>query len=583
MNNGTYYSGLTFILLIAAFLVIMFISGMRDKKKKTELFRSKLKSNFGRLPEIFEKTADLPSGNSLSSDDIRRISGYYRFHKNAHCIDDISWNDLDLERLYERINYTQSSPGEQYLYWQLRNPALSFSSAKLPDCAISSMATNEELRCNYQCELHELGKSGKYSVYDSLSEARNYKSKGNIANYLAIAFFILSIVVLFVQTQIGVPLLITAIAVNTITYYREKAGIDPYLSTFRYLLRILRCADRISALSGRSDNDPFTSEIDELESLVKCFSGFRRGSSILMTTSGTGSNPINMIFDYIRIMLHLDLIKFNSMMKEVADNYDKVDRIIGITGYIDAVISSACFRASMPEFCIPELREGNDTAITASDIYHVLIKNGKAVPNSISTNGRVLLTGSNASGKSTFLKSAAICALLSQTISTAPASKYIAPFFRIYSSMALRDDLVGGESYFIVEIRSLKRILDASDDHSTNAPILCFIDEVLRGTNTVERISASSEILMDFAGRGIACFAATHDIELCSLLETEYDNYHFTESIVDSDIQFSYKLLAGRADSRNAIKLLGAIGYDKSIIANAEERAGRFLSTGEWS
>jgi DNA mismatch repair ATPase MutS len=149
--------------------------------------------------------------------------------------------------------------------------------------------------------------------------------------------------------------------------------------------------------------------------------------------------------------------------------------------------------------------------------------------------------------------------------------------------MALRDDLVGGESYFIVEIRSLKRILDASDDHSTNAPILCFIDEVLRGTNTVERISASSEILMDFAGRGIACFAATHDIELCSLLETEYDNYHFTESIVDSDIQFSYKLLAGRADSRNAIKLLGAIGYDKSIIANAEERAGRFLSTGEWS
>ena len=130
---------------------------------------------------------------------------------------------------------------------------------------------------------------------------------------------------------------------------------------------------------------------------------------------------------------------------------------------------------------------------------------------------------------------------------------------------------------------ALKRILDASDDHSTNAPILCFIDEVLRGTNTVERISASSEILMDFAGRGIACFAATHDIELCSLLETEYDNYHFTESIVDSDIQFSYKLLAGRADSRNAIKLLGAIGYDKSIIANAEERAGRFLSTGEWS
>ncbi|NLC75363.1 MAG: hypothetical protein GX685_09120, partial [Clostridiales bacterium] len=239
MNNGSYYSGLTFILLIVVFMLILFISGIRDQKKKTAFFRSKLKTDFGQLPAAFEKSADSPSGSSLSSDDIRRISGYYRFHKNAHCIDDISWNDLDLERLYERIDYTQSSAGEQYLYWQLRTPALSFSSAKLPDKAISSIAEKDELRCNYQCELHELGKAGKYSVYDSLLEARNYESKGNIANYLAIAFFILSIVILFVQTQIGVLLLITAIAVNTISYYREKAGIDSYLSTFRYLLRIL--------------------------------------------------------------------------------------------------------------------------------------------------------------------------------------------------------------------------------------------------------------------------------------------------------------------------------------------------------
>ena len=103
----------------------------------------------------------------------------------------------------------------------------------------------------------------------------------------------------------------------------------------------------------------------------------------------------------------------------------------------------------------------------------------------------MLLTGSNASGKSTFLKSVALNAILAQTIYTVMADSYRAPYFRIYSSMALKDNLMGNESYFIVEIKSLKRIYESADE---KVPMLCLIDEVLRGTNTVERIAASSQI-----------------------------------------------------------------------------------------
>lgn len=114
--------------------------------------------------------------------------------------------------------------------------------------------------------------------------------------------------------------------------------------------------------------------------------------------------------------------------------------------------------------------------------------------------------------------------ILAQTIHTCCADRCQSSYWRVMTSMALRDDLGSGESYYIVEIRSLKRILDAAQ--SPGAPVLCFVDEVLRGTNTVERIAASTQILKSLHKPGVCCFAATHDVELTGLLEAEYDNYH---------------------------------------------------------
>ena len=146
--------------------------------------------------------------------------------------------------------------------------------------------------------------------------------------------------------------------------------------------------------------------------------------------------------------------------------------------------------------------------------------------------------------------------------------------------MALRDDISGGESYYIVEIKALKRILDAAA--SGEKPVLCFVDEVLRGTNTVERIAASTQILSSLSGSGILCFAATHDIELTGLLEKEFDNYHFEEEVKNGDICFNYRLQNGKATTRNAIRLLQLMGYDEKIIEKATHQAENFLATGDW-
>lgn len=139
----------------------------------------------------------------------------------------------------------------------------------------------------------------------------------------------------------------------------------------------------------------------------------------------------------------------------------------------------------------------------------------------------------------------------------------------------------------MVEIKSLKRMLDIQQDKGIGdgrkVPVLCFVDEVLRGTNTVERIAASTQILRSLNGPDNLCFAATHDIELTHLLENEYENYHFEEVFAEGDIFFPYKIMYGRATTRNAIKLLSVMGYDSHLIEDAEKLAENFMKDGKWT
>ena len=108
------------------------------------------------------------------------------------------------------------------------------------------------------------------------------------------------------------------------------------------------------------------------------------------------------------------------------------------------------------------------------------------------------------------------------------------------------------------------------------------MDEVLRGTNTVERIAASTQILKSLGSSGILCFAATHDIELTELLQDDFDNYHFEEDVREGDVFFNYKLKGGKATTRNAIKLLELMGYDKDVIKKATDQAEHFTQFGVW-
>lgn len=551
---------------IIVLLVLMYIGGLIADRKRKAWLKNFIDESYGKLSEA-----------EYTKDDLIRISKYHLKKKTEHpdkfYIDDITWNDLGMDDIFSIINITGSSIGEEYLYNRLHECEIEEEDYNRFKFLVDYFEKNDVNRLKFQLCLYDIGKIKRFSVTDILDYANNLNKESNLKHYILDLLILISIGLIFVTPAIGVLLFIVLLCVSVITYFKIKNDIAPYFMTFMYIIKLVKAAKEIVNFKVTE----LESENKELSELIKEFKYFSKNAYFLSQGVKLTENILELIFDYFRMVFHIDIIKFNSMLDYLQSHTDKIDELRSCIGRFDAAISVSSMRKSLDYYCEPDFIK--DVSLSVTDVYHPLLKN--PISNSINAKRGVLITGSNASGKSTFIKSVAVSAILAQSLGIVPARSYKAPRFRIMSSMALADNIKSNESYFIVEIKSLKRIIDKCNENSS--PILCFIDEVLRGTNTIERIAASSEILSKLNNDNVICFAATHDIELTSLLMNSYDNYHFDEEIIDHDVVFSYILKDGIATTRNAIKLLGVIGYDDSVIKSAEERAQRFINTNMWS
>lgn len=552
------------VLCFAVFLYVM-IRGSIEEKKAKQKYEAKLREQYGQFPN-----------REYTEEELENITRLFAYRHGEDYLDDITWNDLDMDRIFGLMNHTQSSSGAEYLYAMLRKPKLSKKDMGALEEHITYFQREDEERVRMQMKLHELGKSGRYSIFDYLEYLDTLGECSNKKHYCMLGALVIAIGVILTGTSFGVVLLIAVACVNMISYMRQKREIQPYITSFSYIMRLLCCGNAIL----EEPLQEMTEYKVQLKSSVEKLAFIRKKYRYLVQMNTTSGSPAEVIVVYFNMLTHIDVMQFNRMVRLVKANKKEIYTLVEAIGYLDAIISIGAFRASLFQYCVPKLTEGKEISIQIEEGYHPVLQ--EPVVNSFLQKRGMLVTGSNASGKSTFLKMVAINAILAQTIHTCASKSYQGGYYQIYSSMALRDDLGAGDSYYIVEIKALKRIIDAAENMGEN-PILCFVDEVLRGTNTVERIAASAQIMETLSEKGIYCFAATHDIELTHLLENKYDNYHFEEDVKDGDVLFSYRLLNGRAQSRNAIKLLKVIGFSDEITECAEDRAQRFLRTGQWT
>lgn len=549
--------------IVVFLVVIIFGVGVIQEKKETQRYIKFLAKQYGQPREY-----EYPSGR------FEKIPMFYEHNKPQHFVDDITWNDLNMDEIFKAINFTESSVGEEFLYYMLRNMDCDLKSLDKQEELIAYFMENEEARLYLQMLYHNVGKNSKYSIFDYLDYIDQVKTQGNAKQFLMLGLLAAAIVVCFFHSGIGVVAVIAILIGNILTYFKEKSEIEPYLYSLAYVQKLLDVSKKMTEVKI----DILKDSQNELKETLKIFRDFSANSMWIHMGGGSSmsGNPLDIILDYLRMLTHIDLIIFNHLFKKLQGRKNEVATLVKVLGEIEACIAIGWYRNTLPFYTIPDF-SGENLDIT--DGCHPLIDD--AVPNSIVAKKGVLITGSNASGKSTFLKTVAINVILAQGIHTVYAKEYKAERMDVFSSMALRDSVVQGDSYFMVEIKSIKRILEQVN-HSERK-IICFVDEVLRGTNTVERIAASTHILMCLEKAKTICFAATHDIELARLLKDTFDNYHFEEKIEGDDVKFSYMLCEGKATSRNAIKLLKVLGYDESLVSAAEKMAANFLEIGKWA
>lgn len=549
-----------------AFYLFVVIQGKYSERKVKKHFTKRLKKEYVKLNDA-----------EYSNERMSAASGMFEWHEGeSFSIDDITWNDIDGDRLYKSINHCYSSAGDEYLYYRMRTPILVDYAEEFSknEEIFHFLQENEEERIRFQLLFATMGRTGKFSLYRYLQYLCELPGKKAIVFIWPWIFILLSVVMLFINVHIGLVALAFIIVYQNLTYMRKKKEIEPYLVSFQYILRMLDTAEKVAKIVP----DIWKEEGAELKVLRKQLKDIS-GSNLWFVSSDYSANAatdiVSSVLMFVKMITHVDLFIFYRMLGQVSARTEEIDKINCILGKMETDITISAFRTALPYYAVPVF--GTD-GMKIEDAVHPLID--EPVANSFEIRRGMLLTGSNASGKSTFLKTVAICALFAQTIQTVPAKEYVADRYRIFSSMSLRDDLEAKESYYMVEIRSIKRILEAVAHNDVK--VLCFVDEVLRGTNTVERIAAASEIMRSFSRENMLCFAATHDIELTQLLTDVYDNYHFEEQIENNDILFPYKLLKGPANTRNAIKLLSMMGYPDELIENAEWMAGCFIQEGEW-
>lgn len=528
---------------------------------RTRKLKRMLRASFGKAPDPYYFDGDMDYIRAYF--DFRRDNGLDPF-----LIDEITWHDLDMDRVYKRINPKRCTSGEQYLYYMLRSPVLDAESYERRKALIDYAQTDPERRLGAETILARLGCTRRADLCRAFYPSEH--GIGMLLVYLAcLMVLVVSVVCAIAQIGFGIRAVLLSLLLNFFVHEFGKRRSQRDYDTVNYVVNMVFAVKKLQKLHD-ADLDkqmqPAYDSLDRLQAVIRT-----GGISTGMDSGGPE--------DALLTITLLDLIAYEFLKNKLGRCHDDVFTIHEYLGRLDAAISIASYRTSLDHYAEPVLSFESEQVnyIRAEGLLHPLLSD--PVPNDCVVSQPILITGSNASGKSTYLKTVALAAIMSQSVCTVLANAYEGKAFRVFSSMALKDDLMAGESYYIVETRSLKRILDAAKE--TDA-ILCVVDEVLRGTNTVERIAASSEVLQAMASARLLCLAATHDIELCDLLHGSYDLYHFEEKVGDNEMLFDYIIREGKATSRNAINLLQLIGFDQQIVDNAHEKASRYLETGVW-
>ena len=480
-------------------------------------------------------------------------------------VDDQTWYDLALHKVFDQLNYTQSSIGAEALYQKMR--LLTFQ----PDDSLRELEEfferQPDLRLRVQVIMNQLGKKNHNMARSIVANPGNQDSRIYLSLYIFLACLpVLSLFFLpFFKIQ-AMSVLIASVTFNIIFSSIRNWSNKTRLDQVSYLVRLFASAEKLSRLALPKQ--------EALKQAVQPFKKTKVISSILQ--SPTGSSEMEIILIYLNFLFLIPQIAQVYIYNQVKSYQKEAQETINLLGELEVAISLLRHKRDGKLVCHPCFKQ--DGGIKGKGIYHPLIAN--PVVNDVSFEKNMVISGDNASGKSTYLKMVAINCILAQGLGFAYGESFELPYGHVMTSMDVSDDIEVGDSYFITESKTILRMIENLKKPGFH---YFFIDELFKGTNTIERIGAGLGIVRWLSGRNCLYMISSHDIELVVASGAVNDNYHFDSRYVDGKIVFDYHIKQGAAVTKNAVNTLKSLHFPSEITLTAQELIEQYEETGKWS
>lgn len=471
------------------------------------------------------------------------ITGEYRDAIQEKDIDEQVIDDLEMREVFARVDFTYSDVGREYMYGKFFvNP------------------THHELLENTIARLDDQTTLAQ-SIYALYQLSRQYSESLKLLEHEDIFSFIDRIVIVTLMLipfllfgfyfVVGIDILLFvgfyfATMMTTYAYYKHKT--EHLMSEVLSYCYLVECLDQLMkahvyALEDQHKIAKMVKRVKKYTLITQMFHQLEKIDAFYFMEIIKGMFMIP-VFQCLILFKHKE-----ELAQDVLEAYEYV-------GCVDMAISVMTLRKRY-ETCIPEL--SSTPIIAFEDGYHPLLEN--PVKNSFSSDQSCIITGSNASGKSTFIKMIGVNTLLAKSLHTCFASQWQYYPYHVCSAIHMKDDLESGESYFVKEVKTLKKIIDMSTAHRC----LIFIDEILRGTNEKERVAISYAILKYLFESSSQVFITTHDLSIIKAF-ADIQKYCFNDYVKDGQLCCDYKIHDGVCQVGNAIALLSVYDYPQGII-----------------
>ncbi|MFV0380703.1 MAG: MutS-related protein [Breznakia sp.] len=462
-------------------------------------------------------------------------------------------SDLDIfgkDSLYQYINVAHTKEGKEKFANDLRGASYSIEDIEKRQIAIEELSQMHDFSFAFEYHAEKIIVQNQQAFIHKIKQSKTPNIPSFLYALRHTAF--VSVVMLFIVTTWNVRTLtmplIGLLVIQSLLWIYMLLKANGFLSVGDNLNAYFR---HFAALFSLMETTKFQSEYLEKQQDImfvekdSASQQIKRLNTIMQMVNIRKNALLSLLFN---VFLVWDVWCVYRLEKWMKQNCDMLEDWFKSISEIESLLSFACFTRVCTHTSIPCVQQGD--AFVAFDMAHPLIAENIRVANDFSFTKEIhIISGSNMSGKTTFLRTLGVNIILAKNGARVCAKKLQTPVFHLVSSMRIYDDLNAGISTFYQELRKIKEIVRMVEKEPQT---LFLIDEIFKGTNSSDRIDGAKKIIHRLYKQCACGFLTTHDLAMCTYEDdTMVHNWHFEECIKSNEMSFDYKIKKGIATTTN--------------------------------